>query len=86
LRAELSVVPPGTRYPADCIAYIRAERRRPADCIAYIGPSAGEQNVYIATGFAADGLTYGSLAKVRPSQRSNEPRQTRRRRSARSLQ
>ena len=34
----------------------------PADGIPYIGPSARSSNIYIATGFAADGLTYGSLA------------------------
>ena len=34
----------------------------PADSIPYIGKSPQAENVYIATGFAGDGLIYGSLA------------------------
>jgi glycine/D-amino acid oxidase-like deaminating enzyme/nitrite reductase/ring-hydroxylating ferredoxin subunit len=34
----------------------------PVDDLPYIGQSVGSKNVYIATGFAADGLTWGTLA------------------------
>lgn len=34
----------------------------PADALPYIGRSAGAGHLYIATGFSADGLTYGALA------------------------
>lgn len=34
----------------------------PADNLPYIGQSASSKNVYIATGFAADGLTWGTLS------------------------
>jgi nitrite reductase/ring-hydroxylating ferredoxin subunit len=33
-----------------------------ADELPYIGRSAGSENLYIATGFGADGLTYGAMA------------------------
>lgn len=35
---------------------------RPADFIPYIGKSSHDSNVFIATGFATDGLTYGTVA------------------------
>ncbi|MEK8089385.1 FAD-dependent oxidoreductase [Thermithiobacillus plumbiphilus] len=41
-----------------------AQQYRPADLLPYIGPSLGAGNVYVATGFAADGLTFGTLAAV----------------------
>jgi Rieske Fe-S protein len=41
-----------------------AQQYKPADGIPYIGISSGNKNTYIATGFAADGLTYGTLAAM----------------------
>jgi glycine/D-amino acid oxidase-like deaminating enzyme/nitrite reductase/ring-hydroxylating ferredoxin subunit len=41
-----------------------AQQYRPADGIPYIGISSGNKNTYIATGFSADGLTYGTLAAM----------------------
>lgn len=39
-----------------------AQQFKPADGIPYIGVSTGDEKIYIATGFSADGLTYGTLA------------------------
>lgn len=39
-----------------------AQNYRPADNLPYIGTSPTQENVYIATGFAADGLVWGTLA------------------------
>jgi glycine/D-amino acid oxidase-like deaminating enzyme/nitrite reductase/ring-hydroxylating ferredoxin subunit len=39
-----------------------AQNYRPAGLLPYIGNSFAEDNVFIATGFAADGLVYGTLA------------------------
>jgi Rieske Fe-S protein len=41
-----------------------AQQYRPADGIPYIGLSSGNEKTYIATGFAADGLTWGTLAAM----------------------
>lgn len=41
-----------------------AQQYRPADSLPYIGKSNGDSNIYIATGFGADGLTYGTLAAM----------------------
>lgn len=41
-----------------------AQNYRPADNMPYIGTSITQRNVYIATGFAADGLVYGTLAAM----------------------
>lgn len=41
-----------------------AQQYKPADGIPYIGKSSGESKTYIATGFGADGLTYGTLAAM----------------------
>lgn len=41
-----------------------AQQYKPADSIPYIGLSSGNSKTYIATGFAADGLTYGTLAAM----------------------
>jgi glycine/D-amino acid oxidase-like deaminating enzyme/nitrite reductase/ring-hydroxylating ferredoxin subunit len=41
-----------------------AQNYKPADTLPYIGTSPMENNTYIATGFAADGLTYGTLAAM----------------------
>lgn len=39
-----------------------AQGYRSADLLPFIGPAAGNDNVYIATGFSTNGLTYGPLA------------------------
>ena len=39
-----------------------AQQYRSADGLPYIGPSISADHVYVATGFGADGLTYGTLA------------------------
>lgn len=39
-----------------------AQNYKPADNLPYVGTSPMQDNVYIATGFAADGLVYGTLA------------------------
>ena len=39
-----------------------AQNYKPADHLPYIGTSLLESNTYIATGFSADGLTYGTLS------------------------
>lgn len=41
-----------------------AQQYRPADGIPHMGISSGNKNIYIATGFSADGLTYGTLAAM----------------------
>ncbi|WP_439488008.1 FAD-dependent oxidoreductase [Algoriphagus sp.] len=41
-----------------------AQNYRPADKLPYIGASPLEKNIFIATGFAADGLVYGTLASM----------------------
>jgi glycine/D-amino acid oxidase-like deaminating enzyme/nitrite reductase/ring-hydroxylating ferredoxin subunit len=41
-----------------------AQQYKPADGIPYIGLSSGNEKTYIATGFAADGLTWGTLAAM----------------------
>ena len=35
-----------------------------ADLLPYVGRSAGAENLYLATGFGADGLTYGAMASA----------------------
>jgi nitrite reductase/ring-hydroxylating ferredoxin subunit len=39
-----------------------AQQYRSADGLPYIGSSMGSSNLYLATGFGADGLTWGTLA------------------------
>lgn len=39
-----------------------AQQYRSADGLPYIGTAIGSSHLYLATGFAADGLTYGTLA------------------------
>lgn len=47
------------------ISYLwAAQNYSPADYLPYIGNSPLEANVYIATGFSADGLVYGSTASL----------------------
>lgn len=41
-----------------------AQHFRPADGLPYIGRLRGEDNVYIASGYATDGLVYGTLAAM----------------------
>lgn len=41
-----------------------AQHFRPADGLPYIGPLRGSDDIYIATGFATDGLVYGTLAAM----------------------
>ncbi|WP_207425595.1 FAD-dependent oxidoreductase [Pedobacter sp. SYSU D00535] len=41
-----------------------AQQYKPSDVIPYIGISTGDSKTYIATGFSADGLTYGTLAAM----------------------
>lgn len=50
-------------FEVEAIEYIwAAQNYKPADNLPYIGTSPMESNTYIATGFSADGLTYGTLA------------------------
>jgi len=52
-----------THFEVEDIQYTwAAQNYKPADNLPYIGTSPLEKNTYIATGFAADGLTYGTLA------------------------
>jgi glycine/D-amino acid oxidase-like deaminating enzyme/nitrite reductase/ring-hydroxylating ferredoxin subunit len=41
-----------------------AQQYRAADHLPYIGPSIGSERLLLATGFAGDGLTFGTLAAV----------------------
>ena len=41
-----------------------AQQFKPSDGLPYIGLSTGNAKTYIATGFSADGLTYGTLASM----------------------
>ena len=41
-----------------------AQQFKPSDGIPYIGLSTGNAKTYIATGFSADGLTYGTLSSM----------------------
>lgn len=52
-------------FEVDKIEYSwAAQNYKPADYLPYIGTSPLEKNIYIATGFAADGLVYGTLAAI----------------------
>lgn len=52
-------------FPVASVAFQwAAQLYRPADGLPYIGLSAKNDKTYIATGFAADGLTYGTLAAM----------------------
>ncbi|HSI76671.1 MAG TPA: FAD-dependent oxidoreductase [Lunatimonas sp.] len=52
-----------SRFDVERIDHIwAAQNYRPADHLPYIGRSVGDNNIYIATGFAADGLVYGTTA------------------------
>ena len=51
------------RFDVDHIVYKwAAQNYKPADALPYIGTSITQGHTYIATGFAADGLTWGTLA------------------------
>ena len=55
----------GARFNIDTIKYRwTAQHFRPADGLPYIGPLRGSDDVYIATGFATNGLVYGTLAAM----------------------
>lgn len=50
-------------FEVERIEYVwAAQNYKPADHLPYIGTSPLENHTYIATGFSADGLTYGTLA------------------------
>lgn len=50
-------------FDVESVAYRwAAQNYRPADLLPYIGSSPMQNNVYIATGFAADGLVWGTVA------------------------
>jgi Rieske Fe-S protein len=52
-------------FPVESVAHVwAAQQYRPADLLPYIGKSAGAPRVYMAAGFASDGLTYGALAAM----------------------
>lgn len=52
-----------TYFRVDDIEYKwAAQNYSPADYLPYIGTSPMESNIYIATGFSADGLIYGTVA------------------------
>jgi glycine/D-amino acid oxidase-like deaminating enzyme/nitrite reductase/ring-hydroxylating ferredoxin subunit len=54
-----------TYFPVEEVAYAwAAQNYRPADLLPYIGTGFMENNVYIATGFAADGLVWGTVAAM----------------------
>ncbi|WP_374688388.1 FAD-dependent oxidoreductase [Promineifilum sp.] len=51
------------RFPVATVDYRwSAQGYRSADILPYIGPAAGADNVYVATGFGTNGLVYGPLA------------------------
>lgn len=52
-------------FKVDGISHLwAAQNYSPADYLPYIGTSPMEANVYIATGFSADGLIYGTVASM----------------------
>ena len=53
------------RFDVESVVYRWAgQHYRPADGLPYIGESAASPDVYIATGFATDGLAYGTAAAI----------------------
>jgi glycine/D-amino acid oxidase-like deaminating enzyme/nitrite reductase/ring-hydroxylating ferredoxin subunit len=53
------------RFDVETVKYRwAAQQYRPADDLPYIGRTSGRSGIYIATGFSADGLTYGTLAAM----------------------
>lgn len=54
-----------THFEVEEVVYAwAAQNYRPADLLPYIGTSFTENQVYIATGFAADGLVWGTAAAM----------------------
>lgn len=54
-----------SHFDVQDVAYLwAAQNYSPADYLPYIGNSPLEANVYIATGFSADGLVYGTTASM----------------------
>ena len=52
-----------SRFNIDTIDYRwSAQNYRPADDLPYVGKSLGSEDVYVATGFATNGLLYGPMA------------------------
>lgn len=52
-------------FSVDAIDYTwLGQHYHPADKLPYIGKSAGASNLYIATGFSTDGLTFGPLSAM----------------------
>jgi glycine/D-amino acid oxidase-like deaminating enzyme/nitrite reductase/ring-hydroxylating ferredoxin subunit len=52
-------------FQVDQIQFVwAAQNYKPADNLPYIGTSPLEKNIFIATGFSADGLTYGTLSGI----------------------
>ncbi len=53
------------RFEVDSVVHKwSAQQYKPSDSIPYIGKTTGDHRTYIATGFAADGLTYGTAAAM----------------------
>ena len=53
------------RFDVDCIAYRwGAQHYKSADGLPYIGRKSKDSEIYIATGYSTDGLTYGTLAAM----------------------
>jgi len=53
------------RFAVDHIVYNwAAQNYKPADTLPYIGTSPLQKNTYIATGFAADGLAWGTVSAM----------------------
>ncbi|HZW21472.1 FAD-dependent oxidoreductase [Noviherbaspirillum sp.] len=54
-----------SRFDAGPVAYRwSAQQYKAADHLPYIGPSIGSERLLLATGFAGDGLTFGTLAAM----------------------
>jgi glycine/D-amino acid oxidase-like deaminating enzyme/nitrite reductase/ring-hydroxylating ferredoxin subunit len=52
-----------SHFKLDSIAYRwSAQNYQPADLLPYIGQTLASEDIYMATGFGTDGLTYGTLA------------------------
>ncbi len=52
-------------FPVEAVSHTwAAQQYRPVDMLPYIGKSPSHERVYLATGFASDGLTYGPLAAM----------------------
>jgi glycine/D-amino acid oxidase-like deaminating enzyme/nitrite reductase/ring-hydroxylating ferredoxin subunit len=61
--ALIKYVDDNFRYK-DIVAKWSSQYYVPADGLAYIGQMPGEENIYIATGFNGNGITFGSMASL----------------------